>query len=139
MFTVKFDDYDSSNDFGMILTSYTIAPATRKTNYVSIPGRNGDLDLSDYLGVAYEDRTITITFFKMLDKFSNLTDFQSNLETKLNGNRMKVIFSNDSNFYWDARISVDSINKLQGRAIEITITCNANPYKINVTTGEEVL
>ena len=135
---VLFDSYNSYNDFGLILEDYDIASATRKTNYVSIPGRSGDLDLSDYLGVAYENREINISFTKQVDR-DDFVNFRTKLETALNGNRMQVVFYNDTSYYWNARIEKIEYSRINFNYINISMTLNAHPYKVNLTSGEEVL
>lgn len=136
--TVKFNDLNSKTDFEMILEDYTIPPAKKKTHLVSIPGRNGDLDLSDYLGSAYENREISMSFFKKVH-ISDLNDFQSEIEKTLNGQKMKIVFSNDPDFYWEGRISITDIVKLSIRMVRVTIKLNADPFKTNIKTEEEVL
>ena len=61
--TVNFNDYNSYSYFNFILYDYTISNAVRKTRFISIPGRNGDLDLTDYFGEVYEDRNIDMIFY----------------------------------------------------------------------------
>ncbi|MFQ6794667.1 MAG: hypothetical protein ACLRT4_18070 [Thomasclavelia sp.] len=133
--TVSFDNYNSADDFGMILSDYEVSPAVKKTHFISVPGRNGDLDVSSYLGESYENRTITITLNKRLN-IDNLPVFQSELENKINGKRMEIIFSNDSSYYWIGLVSLNSITKLAKYMIEINISCNVDPFKISKTDGE---
>ena len=136
--TVYFNDYNSYSYFNMILYDYTISNAKRKTKFVSIPGRNGELDLSDYFGEVYEDRDINIILYTQRS-IDRTNEFQSQLDNLINGKRMKLVFSNDAGYYWNARITNISINKEAKNMIKIVIQAIAYPYKINVITGEEVL
>lgn len=136
--TVQFGNYDSEETFGMILSDYSISPATKKTHYVSVPGRNGDLDLSDYLGEAYENRKIEIVFLKKI-LLNNINSFQSELENSLNGKQMRIVFSNDEEYYWFGRISIDKVEKIGNRWAKITINVTSEPHKVHLETGEKVL
>ena len=136
--TVYFNDYNSYSYFNMILYDYTISNAVRKTKFVSIPGRNGELDLTDYFGEVYEDRDINIILYTQRS-IDRTNEFQSQLDNLINGKRMKLVFSNDAGYYWNARITNISINKETKNMIKIVIQAIAYPYKINVITGEEVL
>ena len=134
--TIKFDDFDSLNDLEMTLLDYHISPAKRKTKYLPILARMGDLDITT-TPAKYENRTITMNFHVKKD-ISELNTYQYVLESKLNGKRMKIVFSNDPNYYWDCRIHVDDIKKKTKNDILITIVGNAHPLKFNLETNEEV-
>ena len=43
---VRFGDYHSYLDFGLIPTSYTVGAAQPKTEMIDLPGSDGSLDLS---------------------------------------------------------------------------------------------
>lgn len=136
MVTVKFDDFDSSEDFNMILQDYHIPPAERVTKFVSIYGRNGDLDISPN-PPQYKNRIITITFY-VKKNINDINAYQYNLESKINGKRMKVVFSNEPGYYWNSRVFVDDVAKASNNYIIVKIQCNANPFKVDVATDKEV-
>lgn len=57
--------YYTYDTWGLTLTSYSFSPPVYKKNFVSVPGRDGDLDLSTALTDGeprYESRTFTATF-----------------------------------------------------------------------------
>ena len=64
---------------------------------------------------------------------------QSRLSNTINGKWMRLVFSNDAGYYWDARITKIKTTKLAKNMIEIKVDAVAYPYKINLITGEEVL
>ena len=61
---VQFGDHHTANDWSLILHEKIVSPPKPKTNYVSVPGRDGDLDLTEALSdvVNYQDRTASYTF-----------------------------------------------------------------------------
>ncbi|MFR1599485.1 MAG: hypothetical protein ACLSUR_16920, partial [Coprobacillus cateniformis] len=65
--------------------------------------------------------------------------FQSHLENIFNGSKQRITFSNDSQYYWNARVNVDSVKKVGQSYVEVKLKCMADPYKINKTDGTEVL
>lgn len=136
--TVNFNDYNSYDFFCMVLYDYTISNAVRKTKFISIPGRSGDLDLTEYFGEVYEDREINMIFYTR-ESIDNLVSIQSNLDNLINGKRMKLVFSNDAGYYWNARITKITPTKVAKNMMKFDIEAVAYPYKINLITGEEVL
>lgn len=137
--------YDLKEDFGFIcdFPEDMSAPAVR-TNYVTIPGRNGELDLTEIDGnLYYEQLDFTIVAQKIcrtsVQVFSAVREF-INL---FNGQRIKVILDNDE-YYYDARVNISTYSKT-GLVLFINIDVNAYPFRlqheptvINVTlTGTE--
>ena len=46
---IIFGDYDTWVDWGLTLTGWQLSAPEYKSNFVSVPGRDGDLDLSTAL------------------------------------------------------------------------------------------
>lgn len=61
---VSFGDVHSYNDWGLKLKSISLGTPSAKTSYVSVPGMNGSLDLTEAQngGVVYDMRTLKFTF-----------------------------------------------------------------------------
>ena len=61
---LQFGDYHTADDWNLILHEKIVAPPVPKTNYVSVSGRDGDLDLTEALSdvVNYQDRKASFTF-----------------------------------------------------------------------------
>ena len=50
-------------DWGLLLAPYTLETPDAQTNYITIPGRDGNLDLTEALGqLNYKNRDISLTF-----------------------------------------------------------------------------
>ena len=64
MIGVTIGEKHSYNDWGLILSSQTISPPTPQINMVSVPMRDGSIDITETLSgdVKYDDRTLTFTF-----------------------------------------------------------------------------
>lgn len=119
----------SALSMGLRLSKVTIDPPTPKRVTVSVPNRNGDLDLTYALSdeIYYNDRNINIIFYIVdLNK-----DWDSNYETILNylhGQKREVVLSDANEWYWDCFCQVDSIDTRHQVGV-VEMTCVAYPYK----------
>ena len=131
---VFFDDLNSFEELGLILTSKTISAPKPKTATIDIPGGDGVLDYTEYFGeVRYDNRSIELEFATVEPKEDFLSLF-STIQERLHGKVAKIKFSEDSGFYYKGRITVDKW-KSNGRIGKIAIDIDAEPfkYRVNVT------
>lgn len=125
---VKFDDYHSYLDFGLILSSYSVGDAKPKTEMIDIPGSDGSLDLSEYFGdVKYKNRELSFTF-SLIGRPSEFLQNYSHLQNLINGRKMKIVLDDDPEFYYVGRVTVDEW-KSKPRVGSITVDCDCEPYK----------
>lgn len=125
---VRFGDYHSYLDFGLIPTSYTIGDAKPKTEMIDIPGSDGSLDLSEYFGdVKYKNRKLSFTF-SIIGRPSEFLQNYSAIQNLINGRKMNIILDDDPDFYYVGRITVNEW-KSKPRVGSITIDCDCEPYK----------
>lgn len=132
MNTIKFGDKDSYKDWGLILKPKKRPLPTPKTKYVSIEGKDGDLDLTTSLtgDVKYQNISHTLEF-TLMDKREDWEDKLYEISTYLHGKKMNVIFSDDPNWYYVGRMSLNEL--ASDRSIgSIVIDCNFKPYKLKV-------
>nr|DAE62572.1 MAG TPA: distal tail protein [Caudoviricetes sp.] len=132
MIGVTFGDKHSFDDFGIYLTSKTINPPEPKTNTISVPLRDGSIDLTESLtnDVKYNDRKINMTF-SVIHPMEQWSDKVSEIENYLHGKRMKVVFDDDQNFYYMGRLKVNEWSS-QKSIGKLVIECTADPYKYDV-------
>lgn len=134
------ETYNSWDDFALIRTSKTIGKAEVKKTIIDIPGADGVIDLSEYFGEPkYKNRKLTFEF-SYIETEDSWNSVYSDIQNKLNGQDMKVILEEDSDYYYAGRCSVNDwkSNKKTGN---ITIEIDADPYKykINPTVIENVV
>jgi phage-related protein len=97
-----------------------------QTNFVEIPGRDGALDLSEAFGtVRYADRIISLTLYARAPFDAAVSAFAADVH----GRRMNVIFDRDPTYYYDARITLEDVERHAGYC-ELTLECRAKPYKL---------
>ncbi len=132
---VTFGSFHTINDWDLLMTSKSIGDAEAKTNYIQIPGSDGEKDLTEAFGeVRYNDRTITATF-DMFQKPSEWMNLKDEITNYLNGKKLKIIFDKDPNYYYYGRCKVsDFSNSYNVGHITIEAKCEPYKYKINKTS-----
>lgn len=123
------------SDFGLKLLSVDLGTPSVRKNTVTIPGRNGALDLTEAITgfPLYDNATHKLTFDFKDGTYNTWISRASDIRGKLHGRRLPVIFGDDG-YYYDARISVDS-SKINQYYSQIVITLDAEPYKLAQKTS----
>ena len=126
MSDIRFGTKWAHADYGLIVAPYAIPMPEPQTNFVEIPGRDGALDLSEAFGtVRYADRIIPLTLYARAS-FDTLI---ATLSADVHGRRMNVIFDRDSTFYYDARVTIEDVERHWGYC-ELSLECRTKPYKL---------
>lgn len=130
MYSVNFGDKNSYTDFGLILKPKTRPFPTPKTNYVSIEGRDGDLDLTTSLtgDVRYENISYSLEFY-LKDKRVDWETTLLELSTYLHGKKMNLSFSEDPNYYYVGRYTLNDLEQDRNLGM-IVIDCVLEPYRL---------
>lgn len=128
------------NDFHLIPTSRpTIAMPGVETKLITIPGRDGSVDLSEFIRSdrpAYGDRSGTFDFYveNDFDEGANEEEFWMTIYPKLlnslHGRKLKmVLFEDDPDYYWEGRFTVDKYETGDGGHSEVAISYVVGPFK----------
>ena len=126
MSDIRFGTKWARADYGLIVAPYAIPMPEPQTNFVEIPGRDGALDLSEAFGtVRYADRIIPLTLYARAPFDALISAFAADVH----GRRMNVIFDRDPTYYYDARITLEDVEKHAGYC-ELSLKCHAKPYKL---------
>lgn len=128
--SVYFDDYNSWDTWHLVPSSRpTPSIPEVRTNFVTIPGRSGSLDLTEALtgGIVYEDRELEIEFI-VLDQEMNWMDVYQDVVSKIHGKRMKIRLVDDPEYYYMGRVTVGEFTSNSDYS-SISITCQLEPYK----------
>lgn len=129
---VTIGEKHSYNDFGLILSEKIISPPTPKYSKISVPMRDGAIDLTECLGqeVKYEERIITLTF-KVVDPILTWAKKISEIENYLHGQKLRIIFDDDLAYCYVGRVSVNkwTSNKTIGT---IVVECKVEPFKYDL-------
>ena len=126
MSDIRFGTKWARADYGLIVAPYAIPMPEPQTNFVEIPGRDGALDLSEAFGtVRYVDRIIPLTMYARAPFDALISAFAADVH----GRRMKVIFDRDPTNYYDARVTLEDVERHAGYC-ELSLKCRAKPYKL---------
>jgi hypothetical protein len=132
---VRIGEKHTHDDFGLILSSKVISPPTVQTKLVTVPLRDGAIDLTEAVSDVprYNDRIITMTF-SVLDPMNTWTDKVSEIQNYMHGKRLNIIFDDDLAFYYVGRVTVDkwSSNKNIGTLV---IKAEVEPFKYTVESS----
>lgn len=131
---MQFGEYHTAKDWNLIQNQKTITPPVPKTNYVSVPGRDGDIDLTEALSgvVNYQDRTASFTYLLTNGSHADREELLTEIIGLLHGQSMKIIDTDDyPEYYMTGRLSVKSVsnNNAYG-VIEIEAVCNPWRYAL---------
>lgn len=127
MILVTINDVDLLDEYGLYLTDREIGVAIPNLYQTTVPGRNGKLDLTDFYGdITFQNRTIKMKFAKKVDK--NTKELEYLLERRYSGQLVKVCFSDDNDYYWKGRMTINS-NDDDTEVHQIEFTLDAHPFK----------
>lgn len=131
---VKFGNKHSITDWDLLMTNRGIGDAEPIENYITIPGSNNELDLTEAFGeVLYNPRILTPSF-DMFQKPSDWLNLKDEITNYLHGKKMKIIYDTDPNYYYIGRCKVaDFSNDFTVAHITIEAKCEPYKYKINPT------
>ena len=130
MNTIKFGEKDSYTDFNLILRPKERPFPTPKTNYVSIEGADGDLDLTTALtgDVKYENISYTLEFY-LKDEMTNWEETLLKISTYLHGKKMNLTFSDDPDYYYVGRYTLNPLTSDKNIGL-LNIDCVLEPYRL---------
>lgn len=127
---VKIGDKDMYEDFGCFLKSKHINFPKIQTKQVVVPSADGAIDLTDAVTdePKFENREITMSFLCLKNNAKALKNI---IGSYMHGKKMKIVFSDDSAFYYYGRISVEKIEEIT-HGITFDVKVDADPYKYDI-------
>lgn len=128
------DKLNTWYDLRLIVTAKTISDAEPKTNYISLDGMSGSLDLSEALTgeITYNDRTITATFWTDNGNRKDRETLLRKITASLHGKKIKIIEPDDPDHYFYGRVKITSkINHLAYSEFTIEAICEPWRYAID--------
>lgn len=133
---IQFGNKNTYKDYKLLIQSLTISTAEPKEELVEIPGMDGSLDFSESLSgdIKYKNRTISISLAKYKNK--NCLNEYSQIQNDLHGRTMKIILSDEPNFFYYGRIKVKDYDKYS-ILHTIDIECDVEPYKYDLYSSNE--
>lgn len=125
---VYFGEYDAYRDFDLIRTGMTLGTPIIKEKTIDIEGGDGELDLTEYFGdVNYGPCQLSFEF-KTAKTQEEYNEVFSRIKTALHGRRMKVWPSEETDFHYIGRITVNEW-KSDVAIASVVIDVKADPFK----------
>lgn len=126
----QFDDYNTADDWELILTSKTIDPPEPKTYTVDLDGRDGSLDLSESLAgeIKFKDRTITSVYLMSEGSYEERQAEMRKILNYIQGKKRKIIEPDDPDHYFYGRSKVTGISHNKAYST-FTITSTCEPWR----------
>lgn len=143
---IIFGTYDTAVNGPWTLTGWELSAAVYRSNFVTVPGRDGDLDVSTALtdGVPrYGNRTLKATFECSEGSRLEREDAITTMTNWLDGWQMDIILPDDPDHYISGRVHVErNYNDPAHAAVTVTATCqpwkfNKNEAAVQLTTGTD--
>lgn len=144
---ILFGTYDTAEQ-GWTLTGWQLTVPEYKSNFVVVPGRDGDLDTSTALtdGVPkYGNRDLTVTLECSDGTRLERDQLISTMVNWLDGWRMDIRLPDDDAHYLTGRVSVrPEYSDMAHAAVTVTVACDPWRYSdletvLTMTAGESVL
>lgn len=134
---VKFGYKHSIKDWDLLMVDKDIGEPNVMTNYLQIPGLDGELDLTESLGdVKYSNRQLTFKF-DMFQHSSKWWKLKSDISNYLHGIKHRIVLDVDSDYYYLGRCEVAEFTHDTAVA-HITINCKCDPYKYKYSVTKKV-
>lgn len=113
-------------DYGLILKSFEAPGPKAKLNLISISGRDGSIDLTDWAGeTRYEDREVKISLRDMRgEEYGPMID-------KIHGQKCKIIHSVAPDLYYLGRCE-DADVKTRRHVTDIDLSFTCFPFRMFV-------
>lgn len=133
------ESFHTLDDWGLAIGNNNyIGQPTQHTDFISVKGRNGLLDISEALTghPTYSSREIRVSLGGIRDT-ATWDVVISDLRNKIEGKQIKLTFDNDPSHYWFGRCHIEGFDRIRELGtFELTIP-NADPYKYNVREFNE--
>lgn len=133
---VYFDNLHSYNDLNLILSNVVIEPPEVKEKKIEVPGKNGEIDLTEFDGNIYYCNRYLSFGFSVKEKRENWASVFTRVNNAIHGKEMDIVLDDDPGFVWHGRVSVKKHARTSGiDTIEVEV--DAEPYKYNKTSSLE--
>lgn len=122
----------NTDDSGLYVTDISIKAPEPQIYLISVPGRNGLLDLTEVNGaVTYSNREVKLTCVHKDSTPQDWHNINSALLAEYHGKRCNIIFDSEKDYYYDGRISVANTKNSQLQSTYV-VTADCDPYAYEV-------
>ena len=133
MYGIKIGEFHSYKDFGLVPTSKPIINLpSPKLEYLEIPGRQGEIDITESLTseVIYEMRTGSFEF--LVSDIKKWQVVYVKLLSNVHGKKINIILDTEKDYVYQGRMWVSEFKSDKNYAI-ITLDYKLDPYKYHIS------
>ena len=135
---IVFGDYDTAQVGPWTLASWTFSVPDYQANLVTVPGRDGLLDLSGVLTngePSYNDRVLTARLECSEGTREDRVRLVDDIVNRLDGRRLDIILPDDPEHYVTGRVHVQpEYNDMAHAAVVVSATCGPWRYALEERT-----
>ena len=138
---LNIDGIHTGNDYDLVMNSLEIEEPEYKSEKINVPGGNGELDMTEWLGrVCYENRELNAEFEGSRTR-AQWEDFANELRNTWHGRRVKIITDDDPGYYLSGRLSVKTawIPNRGGGVLKLTADCDPYKLKLQETVAQVIV
>ena len=131
--------FHTLHDWGLAIgNNNCVGDVEQEKYYVDVPGADGFLDFSETITGRriFKNRQISIELGGKKPR-NDWDIFVEDLRNLIEGREVKIIFDNDSGFYWTGRASVQGFDRNREIGTFTLTVPKADPYKYNVADSTE--
>lgn len=130
---IKFGEYHTADDWGLILNAKVINTPAPKYVKVSVDGRDGDLNLSRTLtgDMKYSNREASFTFLVTDGSQEERGELINEIVNIIHGNELQIIEPDDPDHFLLGECSVNSIQNTKAYGSFI-VSANCEPYRYGI-------
>jgi len=128
---ITFGDKHSYEKYGLkLFSSVTEGPEARK-EMLPVPGRHGQMDLSQSLtgDVVYDNRTLTYGFDLYAPTLDDYEARMQEIRNGLDGRMLRVYPDAEPGFHYVGRLAVSSEYDTESMEQEVYVTVDAEPFR----------
>lgn len=127
---VKFGDFHTSDDWGLILNGKRIDPPSPKYNKVSVDGRDGDINVSRALtgDIKFNNRSASFTFLMTEGTYEEREELLAEINNYIHGNLLNIIEPDDLEHYLVGECTVSNVTNDRALA-SFVVTADCEPYR----------
>lgn len=133
MYGIKIGEFHSYKDFGLVPTSKPIINLpSPKLEYLEIPGRQGEIDITESLTseVIYEMRTGSFEF--LVSDIKKWQVVYVKLLSNVHGKKINIILDTEKDYVYQGRMWVSEFKSDKNYSI-ITLDYKLDPYKYHIS------